>query len=261
MIILAARTGINPKALWDLERTCLSPHELDEDIFYCTWEKPRAGKQQRQLHRVDPFFKLATALNESERYTEWWPFRAQAGTSRQTDQPALSLDGIFLVRGKLADLRMPSLKGGRLRLHGAFLYEVDLSRARLIGAQMSKARLIGADLSGAVLTGSDLADTRLEEARFEGADLSNASVHNAKLWHARFDQESILVNVQWWTANFFDTLMSTAPNPTARLIDSEELNVDEQLITALLSRSRTDALVGAHESVKKHQQMREGRVV
>jgi hypothetical protein len=33
MIILAARTGINPKALNDLERTCLSPHELDEDIF------------------------------------------------------------------------------------------------------------------------------------------------------------------------------------------------------------------------------------
>ncbi len=53
MILLAARTGINPKALHDLERTCLSPHELDEDIFYCTWEKPRAGKQQRQLHRVD----------------------------------------------------------------------------------------------------------------------------------------------------------------------------------------------------------------
>jgi hypothetical protein len=53
MIILAARTGINPKALCDLERACLSSHELDEDIFYCTWEKPRAGKQQRQLHRVD----------------------------------------------------------------------------------------------------------------------------------------------------------------------------------------------------------------
>ena len=53
MVILAARTGINPKALYDLERTCLSQHELDEDIFYCTWEKPRAGKQQRQLHRVD----------------------------------------------------------------------------------------------------------------------------------------------------------------------------------------------------------------
>jgi hypothetical protein len=121
--------------------------------------------------------------------------------------------------------------------------------------------LIGADLSGAVLTGSDLADTRLEEARFEGADLSNTSVHNAKLWHAKFDQKSILANMQWWTANFFDTLMSTAPNPTAKLIESEEVAIDEKLITALLSRSRTDALVGAHESVKKYQQMRQERVV
>lgn len=53
MLIIAARTGINPKALYDLERDCLSQHELDENLYYCTWDKPRAGKQQRQLHRVD----------------------------------------------------------------------------------------------------------------------------------------------------------------------------------------------------------------
>jgi hypothetical protein len=52
-VIIAARTGINPKALYDLERDCLSPHEFDEDLFYCTWDKPRAGRQQRQLHRLD----------------------------------------------------------------------------------------------------------------------------------------------------------------------------------------------------------------
>jgi len=53
MVMLAARTGINPRALYGLERDCLSSHEFDEDLFYCTWDKPRAGKQQRQLHRVD----------------------------------------------------------------------------------------------------------------------------------------------------------------------------------------------------------------
>ncbi len=53
MVIIAARTGINPKALYGLERDCLRQHELDEDLFYCTWDKPRAGKPQRQLHRVD----------------------------------------------------------------------------------------------------------------------------------------------------------------------------------------------------------------
>src|SRR5260370_32815687 len=29
MILIAARTGINPDALWDLGRGCLIPHEID----------------------------------------------------------------------------------------------------------------------------------------------------------------------------------------------------------------------------------------
>lgn len=53
MVIIAARTGINPRALYSLTRDCLSPHEFDESLFYCTWDKPRAGKQQRQLHGAD----------------------------------------------------------------------------------------------------------------------------------------------------------------------------------------------------------------
>jgi len=53
MVIIAARTGINAAALYNLDRECLSPHEFDENLFYCTWDKPRAGKQQKQLHRAD----------------------------------------------------------------------------------------------------------------------------------------------------------------------------------------------------------------
>ena len=53
MVIIAARTGINPGALYTLKRDCLTPHEFDENLFYFTWDKPRAGKPQRQLHRAD----------------------------------------------------------------------------------------------------------------------------------------------------------------------------------------------------------------
>jgi hypothetical protein len=53
MVIIAARTGINPTSLHDLKRDCLTPHEFDDNLFYCRWDKPRAGKQQRQLHRAD----------------------------------------------------------------------------------------------------------------------------------------------------------------------------------------------------------------
>ena len=53
MVLIAARTGMNTFSLYGLERDCLTPHELDDDLFYCVWDKPRAGKQQRQLHRAD----------------------------------------------------------------------------------------------------------------------------------------------------------------------------------------------------------------
>jgi integrase len=53
MILIAARTGINSDALYRLERDCIVPHEIDEEYFYCMWDKPRAGRQQKQLHRVD----------------------------------------------------------------------------------------------------------------------------------------------------------------------------------------------------------------
>jgi hypothetical protein len=52
MALIAARTGMNAYSLYGLERDCLTPHELDENLFYCVWDKPRAGKQQRQIHRV-----------------------------------------------------------------------------------------------------------------------------------------------------------------------------------------------------------------
>ncbi|RZU35164.1 hypothetical protein [Edaphobacter modestus] len=53
MILIAARSGINSDALYRLERDCIVPHEIDEEYFYCVWDKPRAGRQQKQLHRVD----------------------------------------------------------------------------------------------------------------------------------------------------------------------------------------------------------------
>jgi integrase len=53
MVIIAARTGINPFGLYELERDCFTPHAFDENLFYFTWGKPRAGKPQRQLHRAD----------------------------------------------------------------------------------------------------------------------------------------------------------------------------------------------------------------
>ena len=79
MILIAARTGINPDALWDLGRDCLIPHEIDEECFYCVWDKPRAGMQQKQLHRVDRRKQMGVVelIQFMRRYTE--PLARQAG--------------------------------------------------------------------------------------------------------------------------------------------------------------------------------------
>jgi hypothetical protein len=78
MVLVAARTGINADALWGLERDCLVPHEIDEDCFYCVWDKPRAAKQQKQLHRVDRRRQMGVVelIQFMRRYTE--PLALQA---------------------------------------------------------------------------------------------------------------------------------------------------------------------------------------
>ncbi len=77
-IMIAARTGINADALYSLERDCLVPHEVDDDLFYCVWEKPRASKQQKQLHRVDRRKQMGVVelIQFLQQYTE--PLAAQA---------------------------------------------------------------------------------------------------------------------------------------------------------------------------------------
>ncbi len=111
MVILAARTGINALALYALDRDCLAPHEIDEDLFYCTWDKPRAGKQQRQLHRVDRRKQmgvvelirflcqftdpLASATGPPECGKLFLYFSPNAGFKGQLISPGTSLDRQF----------------------------------------------------------------------------------------------------------------------------------------------------------------------
>jgi integrase len=85
MILIAARTGINSDALYALERDCLVPHEIDEDYFYCVWDKPRAGRPQKQLHRVDPRKQLGVVelIQFVRQYTEPLALKADSPASKK----------------------------------------------------------------------------------------------------------------------------------------------------------------------------------
>ncbi len=84
MVLIAARTGMNAFCTYGLARDCLTPHELDESLFYCAWEKRRAGKQQRQLHRIDRRNQTGVVelIQFMRRYTE--PLASRAGPAERT---------------------------------------------------------------------------------------------------------------------------------------------------------------------------------
>lgn len=84
MVLIAARTGMNTFSLYGLERDCLMPHELDETLFYCVWDKPRAGRQQRQLHRLGGHNQTGVVelIQFLRQYTE--PLASRAGPAERT---------------------------------------------------------------------------------------------------------------------------------------------------------------------------------
>ena len=108
---------------------------------------------------------------------------------------AATLDNLPRLLRPGADLRAA-------RLQGAFAPRIDLTNARLAGADLIQARLEGANLSGARLEGANLALARLEgadlvrarlegaylaEARLEGAYLGGAGLEGANLIGARLE--------------------------------------------------------------------------
>jgi hypothetical protein len=84
MVLIAARTGMNTFSLYGLGRGCLVPHELDEKLFYCVWDKPRAGKQQRQIHRAGGRNQngVVELIRFLRQYTE--PLASRAGPAERT---------------------------------------------------------------------------------------------------------------------------------------------------------------------------------
>ncbi len=108
---------------------------------------------------------------------------------------AATFDNLQRLLRPGADLRAARLQGAfapRIDLTNARLAGADLSEARLERAVLSEARLAGADLSRARLEGAELSEARLEranlsEARLAGADLAQARLEGANLARARLE--------------------------------------------------------------------------
>ena len=78
------------------------PHEIDEEYFYCVWDKPRAGKQQKQLHRVDPRKQMGVVelIQFVRQYTE--------PLARKADPPARTKLFLYFSENTLLKNRLIS---------------------------------------------------------------------------------------------------------------------------------------------------------
>jgi len=139
-----------------------------------------------------------------------------------------------------ANLQIVSLRDADLsdaQLKSAKMREVDLSNANLRNADLLWAELKDVDLHGANLEGANLQGTSLKRTFLANANLANANVRWAKLYGSTIDSLTDLTGVQWWEADFYN--------------DRKPQGIDKFLIEQLLQRyplPENDAEL--HSSVK-----------
>jgi len=106
-------------------------------------------------------------------------------------QPATDVQAALTVLA-----RRPDRPGTRVDLTAARLYGANLSGARLAGAVMNDVQLDGADLNGAdlrrtAMAGASLQHAGLFKARLQGALLNQANLHASTLYQAHLDDVSL----------------------------------------------------------------------
>jgi hypothetical protein len=100
------------------------------------------------------------------------------------DLSQVDLQGAFIPEINLSEARLAGAD-----LSGAIMTEADLNRAYLHQANLTRANLNGVDLRGAILTEADLSRAYLHQAKLNGANLRGVSYSSATTWPDGFDPE------------------------------------------------------------------------
>ena len=113
---------------------------------------------------------------------------------------SLDLSSSNLARETFGGIDLTNAKLSGANFQDSYLFNADLSGSDLRGADLSGAELYGADLSGADLSGANLSGANMEEANLKGAllegiiigkfdsndtDLTGADLTNAVIWHPK----------------------------------------------------------------------------
>jgi len=192
------------------------PFEAEPGKEYCYWHEEKDGKtpdenkleqlRNKQIFGVYLRFSIIVQGNFKGMKLQWANFEGAL------------LPGANLQESNLlfANLKESNLSGANLE--GAALEDADLQ-----GAILSEAILLKADLHGANLRGANLG-----QANLKGTDLTGANLQGACLYHADFDANSILDQVNLIGANLYLSYIDqTKTLRSAKLFKTDNINEKE----------------------------------
>lgn len=178
----------------------------DELDFFRTGESPSEDLQQRLdsdsfKGKRSHLARLLAFKNDLQKWDLWRKRTGEVPDLRRADLGDLDFEPIIdLSHARLcgANLSASVIRCGDLRyadlrdcdLRHTDLSYADLSSAKLIGANLSHTLLTGADLRNADLRRSFLVGTSMNQANLEGADLRGAMVWGISTWNIERDDNT-----------------------------------------------------------------------
>lgn len=127
----------------------------------------------------------------------------------------------------------------RANLENIKLASANLEKAYFGGTNLKNAILRGSNLKGAYLRGAILEDATLHKSCLQNADMIGANLQNSKLWssnlqeaklqranlkNARFDEETILHDINWYQCQIDNSTLKFADNRLDKKVIQEKNN-------------------------------------
>lgn len=179
---LVARYGAGERDFHSINLLRAELASLAKDINYYSYGPPTGGVRFGYWgHQVSPLWV--------DRQTHWEPI-----FHWDEDKFECLVEESWEDHEEWPEVTTKDLSGADLseiNLQGAYLYKVDLRKARLVRAQFQAAILVDVDLSGAALEYADFREARMISTRFVGTNLHMARLERASLQGADFSHADL----------------------------------------------------------------------
>jgi hypothetical protein len=156
----------------------------------------------------------------------------------EADLSGWNLEGLKLSNNE-NKANLKNVNFSRANLQNINFASANLEKAYFGGTNLKNAILRGSVLKGAYLRGAILEDATLYKSCLQSADMTGANLHNTKLWssnlkgaklqradlrNARFNDKTILNDVDWYQCQIDNSTLKLADNQLDKKVIQEKNN-------------------------------------